>query len=53
MTTYAQTAENLKEVIKRHSSVPMTHEEATEGTRNLAGFFNLLIQIEIENQKKK
>ena len=53
MTTPAQTARELAAAIKRHSYVPMSDNEAAEGVRNLTGFFELLIQIERENQKKR
>jgi len=52
MATHAQTARNLADAIKRHSPVPMSDDEAAEGARNLAGFFELLIQIERENRQQ-
>ena len=51
MTTRTETARNLADAIKRHSGVPMTDDEAAEGARNLAGFFELLIGIEQQNQQ--
>lgn len=43
----------LAESIKKLSLTPMSDDEAAEGARNLAGFFQTLIEIEREQQRGK
>jgi hypothetical protein len=53
MDTRIQTARNLADAIKRHAPAPMTDDEAAEGARNLTGFFELLIEIQRQNQQQR
>jgi len=52
METRNQTARKLADAIKSNSPTPITDDEAAEGARNLTGFFELLIQIQRENQQQ-
>lgn len=53
MATRNETAQNLAEAIKKHSSDLLTDDEAAEGACNLTGFFELLMQIDAENKQQE